>query len=298
MPTRTIILGDVHGMLVELKDLMAAAGLSLAARVVFVGDLVDKGPDSCGVVAFARSLREQGVEVVLAQGNHEEKHARFRKAFAAAGEKGVQKFKGREEMQAITEGLSTEDVAFLDSAVPFHRIPEHNAVVVHGGILPIWEELDATDKGIVSRLLRVRHVTGRPFTKLVVEYSGHDDFDFGDWHLPDGSIINVPGFKEQLIRRSVRPKGSFISLGQETNEDPFWADVYGTDGRGPRFGHVYFGHSPFIGSEPARFPHATGLDTGAVFGGSLTAAVLEVGQEPRFVSVPASGKFATSLWEE
>jgi aryl carrier-like protein len=291
MPTRTIIIGDVHGMLVELKDLLAVAGLSSASRVVFVGDLVDKGPDSCGVVAFARSLREQGVEVVLVQGNHEEKHARFRKAFAAAGEKGVRKFKGVEELQAITEGLSPEDVAFLDSAVPLFVVPEHDAVVVHGGVLPVWDALDASNKGLVSRLLRVRHVTGKTTAKVTVEYVLSDVAA----EATDLAIEHLPGFADSAIevRRKVQPKGSFISLGQETDEDPFWADVY--EGR---FGHVYFGHSPFIGSEPARFPHAAGLDTGAVFGGSLTAAVLEEGQEPRFVSVPASGKFATSFWEE
>ena len=52
--------------------------------------------------------------------------------------------------------------------------------------------------------------------------------------------------------------------------DDFWADKY--DGR---FGFIVFGHSVF--SEPKRFEYALGIDTGAVFGGYLTAAINEEG---------------------
>jgi len=294
---RHIIIGDVHGMTSELKSLVAEVEPTMEDTIVFVGDLLDKGPDSAGTVRYVRELREAGYSVVLVKGNHEDKHFRFRLALAKAGEKGVRKFKGREEIGAITDAFSPEDVAFLDSAVPFHRLPEHDAVVLHGGVLPEWDELDASNKGMVSRLLRVRHVTGQDrgvvTLDLSVEGLSEEQIDA----LSPEELVQV-ALSAQAVRRKVKPAGSFISLGQEREDDPFWADVYGTDERGPRFGHVYFGHSPFIGSEPARFPHATGLDTGCVFGGSLTAAVLVPGEEPSFVSVPSSGKYATALWEE
>lgn len=288
-PRRTIIIGDVHGMHLELRDLIFKVGVSTADRVVFCGDLLDKGPNSCSVVTFARSLREQGVEIILVQGNHEEKHARFRLAFEKAGEKGVKSFSGLDELRAITEGLSSQDIAFLDSAVPFFEMPEFNAVVVHGGITADMEVLDASDKGLVSRLLRTRHVRGKTERKITIEFTVEGDGTFNITELVRLATQAVP------VREQRKAAGSFLSLGTETDDDPFWADVY--DGR---FGHVFFGHSPFISEtgEPKRFPHATGLDTGAVFGGHLTAAVLEEGQEVRFVSVKASNKFATGLWDE
>ena len=85
-----------------------------------------------------------------------------------------------------------------------------------------------------------------------------------------------------------------MPLGEETAADPFWATVY--DGR---FGHVYYGHTPYTGrTEPMHWDHATGIDLGCVHGGHLCAAVLEVGQAPRYVTVPARKKYATSFYEE
>ena len=53
-----------------------------------------------------------------------------------------------------------------------------------------------------------------------------------------------------------------------------------------QIGHVVFGHQPWRGG-PACFPHATGIDTGAVHGGGLTALVLPGKGAPHFVSVPS-----------
>jgi hypothetical protein len=140
--------------------------------------------------------------------------------------------------------------------------------------------------------MRVRHILGEEICKVTVEFEfGFNVTNLED-ALDDGSWVD---FAE--VRRSTRKLGSFVSFGEERDIDPFWAEVYGTGGRKALFGHLYFGHSPFIGSEPKRFPHATGLDTGAVYGGSLTAAVLVDGREPSFVSAQAIRKYATSLAE-
>ena len=204
-------------------------------KVVFAGDLLDKGPDSVGVVRRVRALRASGVEVVLVEGNHEEKHRRFRRNLVARPEVAAQ-MGGAEEMAGITAALSTEDVEFLTTAIPYARL-DGGFVVVHGGVPPVLASLDAPKAfDVLCRTRNVSATTGR-----------------------------------------------MLALGEATEADPFWATVY--DGR---FGHVLFGHEPFVGTEPGRFAHATGLDTGAVYGGSLTAAVVAGGVLEGFVSVPTT----------
>ena len=64
---RTILIGDVHGCIDELQDLLREVGFVPGEdRVVLVGDLVAKGPDSQAVVQLCR---ERGFEAVL--GNHD-----------------------------------------------------------------------------------------------------------------------------------------------------------------------------------------------------------------------------------
>jgi len=291
MNARTIIIGDVHGMLPELDALLRLVALSPYDHLVSVGDLLDKGPDSAGVVRYLRGLREVGQRLTLVRGNHEEKHERFRLASSRGGV-----FTNTEEMTGITRELNAADIAFLESAVWLARLPEHEALVVHAGLLPTMTALPSdadlatrTVKGF-EKLCRVRHVTGKPVVRMAVEYVL--DHDPGD-ELPSASVLMQGWGTPKLLSKSVRPAGSFVRLGEEADGDPFWAEVY--DGR---FGHVYFGHQPFTGaSEPVRFPHATGLDLGAVFGGRLAAAVLEVERPVRFASVASRGKFADELWD-
>jgi hypothetical protein len=53
---RTIIIGDVHGCIIELKDLLnKVAFRKNYDRVILVGDLVGKGPASAQVVRYART---------------------------------------------------------------------------------------------------------------------------------------------------------------------------------------------------------------------------------------------------
>lgn len=59
-----IVIGDVHGCLKTLKALIAK--LPPDKEKLCVGDLIDRGPDSCGVVNF---IRENGYKCIL--GNHE-----------------------------------------------------------------------------------------------------------------------------------------------------------------------------------------------------------------------------------
>ena len=48
------VIGDVHGFNKTLRQLVAQLELSIEDRVVLLGDLIDRGPDSFDVVRFAR----------------------------------------------------------------------------------------------------------------------------------------------------------------------------------------------------------------------------------------------------
>ncbi len=76
--TRVYAVGDIHGRLDLLDDLLARIDADDASRpraettLIFLGDLVDRGPDSAGVVERLRSLAETGRRVRFLMGNHEE----------------------------------------------------------------------------------------------------------------------------------------------------------------------------------------------------------------------------------
>jgi hypothetical protein len=123
---RTIVIGDVHGCLDELLALLERCDRSDEDRVVLVGDLVAKGPDSIGVVQWAR---ESGVDAVL--GNHDAHVLRARHGVIVA----------KPKHQKIADDLSRADVAWLDARPLFLRIGDVSVghgksqayAVIHGG---------------------------------------------------------------------------------------------------------------------------------------------------------------------
>ncbi|MFH1462856.1 MAG: metallophosphoesterase family protein [Pseudomonadota bacterium] len=66
----TLIVGDIHGCLEELQDLLTLAGLPAEGWLVSAGDFVDRGPSGLEV---ARFLRERPNTLAI-RGNHERKH--------------------------------------------------------------------------------------------------------------------------------------------------------------------------------------------------------------------------------
>ncbi|MEO7814684.1 MAG: metallophosphoesterase [Sphingomicrobium sp.] len=75
---RVYAVGDVHGHDLLLGELLALIEADIAARqaaqvtIVFLGDLIDRGPSSAAVVERLRTYRPLGVRVEFLAGNHEE----------------------------------------------------------------------------------------------------------------------------------------------------------------------------------------------------------------------------------
>ena len=75
---RAYVVGDIHGRLDLLEELLGKIHEDIARRrprknlIVFVGDLIDRGPSSAQVLERLRTYRRQGIQTVFLLGNHEE----------------------------------------------------------------------------------------------------------------------------------------------------------------------------------------------------------------------------------
>jgi 3',5'-cyclic AMP phosphodiesterase CpdA len=117
---RTIVIGDLHGCFDEAVALLDAVQATSSDRVIFTGDLVDRGPKPRACVELA--MRH---ECVL--GNHEEKHLQQRRRPAE---------KLSPDHLRTREALADEHYAYFASLPLFIRLPELGAAVVHAGCFP------------------------------------------------------------------------------------------------------------------------------------------------------------------
>jgi serine/threonine protein phosphatase 1 len=69
---RLLAIGDIHGCLDQLRELLARVVPTPHDQLVFLGDYVDRGPDSAGVVEVLLTLRDQLPRTVFLRGNHEQ----------------------------------------------------------------------------------------------------------------------------------------------------------------------------------------------------------------------------------
>jgi len=113
---RAYAIGDVHGCLDLLESLLARVESELAdsprrrTSIIFLGDLIDRGPDSAQVVERLRTYRPKGAKAHFIMGNHEEVMLRV-----LAGETGLLqswiKFGGAQTLYSY--GLDAAKVAKL-----------------------------------------------------------------------------------------------------------------------------------------------------------------------------------------
>jgi serine/threonine protein phosphatase 1 len=147
MNGRIIAIGDIHGCHEEFAELLARVAWSSEDRLILLGDLVNRGPDSNRVIELARQHRALSL-----LGNHEWRLLNFRRT----GDKGILK-----EADAETAGrLSPSDWEYLAAMPLTHEAPEYNTVFVHGGFLPNipWQKQTAE---VVTRI-QVIDREGRP----------------------------------------------------------------------------------------------------------------------------------------
>ncbi|MBI5069704.1 MAG: metallophosphoesterase [Deltaproteobacteria bacterium] len=149
MSGRTIVIGDVHGCLRELEALLAEVRPAPGEALWFAGDLVNRGPDSAGVVRLVRGLGARTV-----QGNHDEAHVRLRRHLASGSREPLHGDLAHVSpmFRAVHESLSDDDVAWLAASPTLARLGGA-WILVHAGLRP-GRPLEAPDR---PRTLRWLH---------------------------------------------------------------------------------------------------------------------------------------------
>lgn len=163
---RIYAVGDVHGCLAELRALMGIIDAdSVAApiegrRLIFLGDYVDRGPDSKGVIETMIGLRQAAPEAVFLKGNHEAAMLDFMANPRQHGEwlhwggdktlesYGLAHVMARDEADLAAElsrVMPTAHRDFLESLDLMHV--EGDYVFVHAGLKPgvALDDQDASD---------------------------------------------------------------------------------------------------------------------------------------------------------
>jgi hypothetical protein len=125
-PPKVITIGDVHGCIDELQDLLRQCDYRPGDLVVFLGDLVCKGPDSMAVVQMAREIG-----AIAIRGNHDFEVIRWHHAIKS----GVDPpFAGSEHFH-IAACLSRADTKWLYNQPWFISSNELKALFVHAGFV-------------------------------------------------------------------------------------------------------------------------------------------------------------------
>ncbi|MFE0271482.1 polynucleotide kinase-phosphatase [Streptomyces sp. NPDC058992] len=133
------IIGDIHGCSSELDTLLGRLGYVDGAHpegrtAVFVGDLVDRGPDSPGVLRRVMDMVAGG-NALCVPGNHENKLGRWLRGRNVQHTHGLAETVEQLEREDATDPEFRERVAaFIDGLVSHYVLDEGRLVVCHAGL--------------------------------------------------------------------------------------------------------------------------------------------------------------------
>lgn len=198
------IIGDVHGCLDEALELIGALGYHCERRdgrysishpqgrkLVFVGDLVDRGPDSPGVVRLVSDLVASGHGFCVA-GNHDVKLSRALRGRDVKLTHGLAE--SMEQMKSHPEDFRTFAAEFLDGLVSHYVFDDGRLVVAHAGLR---EEMHGRGSGAVRQFAMYGETTGETDKyglpvryNWASEYRGKATVVYGHTPVPQAEWLN------------------------------------------------------------------------------------------------------------
>lgn len=261
-------IGDVQGCHEELRALLGRLKFSADRdQLWFVGDLVNRGPRSLEVLRFVRDLGENAVVVL---GNHD-----LHLLAVAAGARRKRRsdtlddILGAPDRDALLEWLTARPLAHLQA----HAQGRDSDLMVHAGVVPQWTvhktmEL-AAEVGVSLRgdpRALFDHMYGDEPDLWQEDLSGTDRLRFTINVLTRLRVCTAEGRVDLKLKGKPQPPDSLFQP---------WFDI---PGRLTRSARVIFGHWSALGF--VQRSGAVGLDSGCVWGGTLTAFDLDVERPP------------------
>lgn len=179
-----VAVGDLHGCVEEFQELLKTLQYNKnQMRLVLLGDLVDRGPDSAGCVRLAREMDLESIK-----GNHEDKHLRWRHHEArriATGKPNPMRRMSRDKMN-VQNSLSDDDFQWLE-ALPLRLNLFDDFWAVHGGCSPAF----TLDKQPADQIIRIRYVNASGESKPLGEgFSQPPDTKYWSevWNGPESIV--------------------------------------------------------------------------------------------------------------
>jgi len=259
-------IGDIQGCAPSLK--MLVKKLPTKSKMIFLGDLVNRGPDSLGTLRYLKQLQEEKrIECIL--GNHD--------LHLLAVDAGIRKTKGLDTVQPI---LDAPDRAELINWLRHRPMALSNGKVltVHAGVLPQWDLQQTIECAQeVEKALRKKS-----YKDFLANMYGNAP---NKWSNALKGYERLRVITNALTRiRFCTPIGMMEFESKEGFEDgpKGYVPWFKTPKRKTQDSLIYFGHWSTLGLLQHR--NVIGLDTGCVWGGKLTA-----------VEVPESGKPSKDL---
>ena len=263
--TRVFAIGDVQGCLRPLNQLIKK--LPQGSKLIFLGDLVNRGPDSLGALRRLKQLQEDGVAECLL-GNHD--------LNLLACDAGLRDTK---PLDTIDDILAAPDRRALIDWLRHRPMALSNGKVllVHAGVLPQWS---------VGKTLELAHeveqvLRSKNYKTHLVEMYGNQP---NTWHDklkgPDRlrAIINTLTRLRFCTAQGVMDFETKEGLASAPKGYMPWFKVPQRKTKDTR---IIFGHWSTLGLVIEK--NVIGLDTGCVWGGQLTAYSLGAG---KIIQVP------------
>ena len=144
------VIGDVHGCRAELEELLGKLGYEIVRdeqgraagahhpgrRAVFVGDLVDRGPDTPGVLRLVMGMAAAG-DALCVPGNHEDKLLKALRGRNVRISHGLAE--SLRQLEQEPEELRSRVVAFLDGLISHYVLDGGRLVVSHAGLIERYQ---------------------------------------------------------------------------------------------------------------------------------------------------------------
>lgn len=269
-------IGDVQGCRAELDALLDLVGFAPPRdRLLFVGDLVNRGPDSAGVLRRVRALAPAAESVL---GNHD----LHLLAIAA----GVARPRRQDTLADVLAAPDREELLdWLRRRPLLAEDPVSGTTILHAGLPPQWDIAQA--RALAREVEAV--LAGPDWIDLLRHMYGDAPHRWND------GLAGWPRLRvivNCLTRLRYCDAGGRLALGEKgapgSQRAPFepW---YALPGRRSRGTTVVFGHWSTLRLPPADCERycAWPIDTGCVWGGGLTALRLD---DWRTFTVPALGR--------